>query len=221
MNCYPSWDESGSSLGEVSASMPRTRRVHFHFHFHISHRNTLPSKSPTSKSNNNTPDICPKQSTIMLSIQPSKTQQKCTPNLLPARINHNGPINNTSQYWKPDTDSEGTKHAYFRGRHLHGTAVPLPSNYTGAILNNTERDLPESAHDKSSMEEEEGDDNDAKVEVKIAEQIGVFDEMMVWKHGAVVDEKTDIYVRGVGEWIGFAEAMHCEEDSQKDEDKKG
>ncbi|KAH7130389.1 ribonuclease H2, subunit C [Dendryphion nanum] len=157
----------------------------------------------------------------MLSIQPSKTQQKCTPNLLPARINHNGPVNNASQYWKPETDPQGKDHAYFRGRHLHGTAVPLPANYAGAVLNVTEKDLPETPGDKSGVDEDpEGEDDDMKVEVKIAEQIGTFDEMMVWKHGSVVDEKADIYVRSVEEWIGFAEAMHCEDDTGEAEGKK-
>lgn len=43
----------------------------------------------------------------MLSIQ-STNSNKCTPNLLPARLNHNGPINNTQRYWSPTTDEKGT-----------------------------------------------------------------------------------------------------------------
>lgn len=47
-------------------------------------------------------------------------------------------------------------------------------------------------------------------EVKIAEQIGEFDEVVVWGHGGTVDEGSDIFVRGVREWVGFAESMHCD-----------
>lgn len=44
----------------------------------------------------------------MLAIQPSSKSQKCTLNLLPARLNHNGPINDAEQYWKPTKNDEGT-----------------------------------------------------------------------------------------------------------------
>lgn len=43
----------------------------------------------------------------MLAIRPTSSQ-KCTPNLLPMRINHNGRIENTEQYWTPTTDEKGT-----------------------------------------------------------------------------------------------------------------
>jgi ribonuclease H2 subunit C len=53
---------------------------------------------------------------------------------------------------------------------------------------------------------------DTDVEVKIAEQIGEFDEIMVWEHGGQVDEERDGFVRGVREWTGFAETMHVDEE---------
>ena len=49
-------------------------------------------------------------------------------------------------------------------------------------------------------------------EVKIAEQIGSFDEVVVWGHGGTVDEGSDMFVRGLREWVGFAESMHCDEE---------
>lgn len=40
----------------------------------------------------------------MLAIQKSKTEvQQCTPNLLPCKINHDGPVNASERYWKPET----------------------------------------------------------------------------------------------------------------------
>lgn len=163
----------------------------------------------------------------MLSIQPSKPQ-KCTPNVLPARINHNGPIPSTTQYWKPSTDSKGTQHAYFRGRHLYGTALPLPENYTGAILTVTDKQLPQAksqpqSHGDDEMEDvDEGNDQDESipVEVKIAEQVGEFDEVVVWGHGGEVDGGQDMFVRGLKEWVGFAESMHVDEDEEEEQKKK-
>ncbi|KAF1841224.1 uncharacterized protein K460DRAFT_380933 [Cucurbitaria berberidis CBS 394.84] len=161
----------------------------------------------------------------MLSIQPARTQ-KCTPNLLPARINHNGPINNAQQYWKPETDSKGKQHAFFRGRHLHGTALPLPANYTGAILHVTDKTLPHSQapgnNDGADGDDvEEADEEESlPVEVKIAEQIGEFDEMVVWGHGGEVDGAQDVFVRGMQEWVGFAESMHGTGDEEDSTDEK-
>lgn len=45
----------------------------------------------------------------MLSIQPPSASkpQKCTPNLLPARIHHDGPINDPQRYWTPEKDEDG------------------------------------------------------------------------------------------------------------------
>lgn len=49
-------------------------------------------------------------------------------------------------------------------------------------------------------------------EVKIAEQIGHFDSIVVWGHGGMVEEQGDEFVRGITEWVGFAEGMHCDDD---------
>jgi ribonuclease H2 subunit C len=176
--------------------------------------------------------------------------QKTTPNLLPLRINHNGSLPQTGRYWKPTTSDNtsnptaistsasvqstaapapetfttSTKHVYFRGRHLHGTTHALPAKYTGAILNMTEKDLPSSmstnlpsAH-ANSVEDE--DEDEPLPETKIAEKIGEFDEVVVWGHGGVVDEGDEGVSRGLKEWIGFAEAMHVDEEDE-DEESEG
>ena len=110
------------------------------------------------------------------------------------------------------TFAKGTPHAYLRGRHLHGTPLPLPTTHTGAILQITDRTLPTSQpppHDPSDSDEELEDAQDT-AEVKVAEQIGEFDEVLVWGHGGTVEEERDMFVRGVREWVGWAEAMHGE-----------
>ncbi|CAN9113387.1 ribonuclease H1 small subunit [Alternaria alternata] len=161
----------------------------------------------------------------MLSIRPSNPQ-RCIPNLLPARINHNGPINDAERYWKPETDDKGKRHSYFRGRHLHGTALPLPNNYTGAILRVTDQQLPQSQTQPQQPPADE-DDEDAEteesipVEVNIAEQVGEFDQVIVWGHGGEVDGSGDAFIRGMSEWVGFAESMHIDEEEKDKGTKPG
>ncbi|RYN39043.1 hypothetical protein AA0113_g1112 [Alternaria arborescens] len=161
----------------------------------------------------------------MLSIRPSNPQ-RCTPNLLPARINHNGPINDSERYWKPETDDKGKRHSYFRGRHLHGTALPLPNNYTGAIVRVTDQQLPQSQaqpHQPSADEDDEDAETEESipVEVNIAEQVGEFDQVIVWGHGGEVDGSGDAFIRGMSEWVGFAESMHIDEEEKDKGTKPG
>ena len=174
----------------------------------------------------------------MLAIQPSKSQ-KCIPNLLPARLNHDGPVNDAGRYWQPEVDEKGASHSsalpyhlhltapagkahvYFRGRHLHGTSLPLPTNYTGAVLSITDKNLPQDRAREDQMDGEHHYDHDnddegdtLQLEIKVAEQVGEFDEVMVWGHGGEVDAGQDMVMRGVQEWIGFAESMHVDDDTK-------
>jgi ribonuclease H2 subunit C len=55
------------------------------------------------------------------------------------------------------------------------------------------------------------------VEVKIAEQVGTFDEVVVWGHGGEVDGSQDVFIRGMNEWVGFAESMHVDEEGDVQE----
>jgi ribonuclease H2 subunit C len=160
----------------------------------------------------------------MLAIQ-STNPQKCTPHLLPARVNHSGLVNDTQRYWQPTRDDKGTQHAYFRGRHLHGTSLPLPANYTGAVLHITDEVLPraQSQRNDDQMEDDEQDEVEAEVmvDVKVAEKVGEFDEVVVWGHGGEVDGRQDAFVKGMEEWIGFAEAIHTDGDEPPSMEKKG
>ncbi|KAL5387062.1 hypothetical protein DPSP01_003674 [Paraphaeosphaeria sporulosa] len=154
----------------------------------------------------------------MIAIQ-SASAKKCTPNLLPARLNHNGPVNDTAHYWKPEVDDKGTSHAYLRGRHLHGTPLALPSTHTGAVLQITDKNLPQMRTQPADDEDDEGEQE--TVEVKVAEQIGEFEEVVVWGHGGQVEEGQDMFIRGMKEWMGFAEAMHGEDEDEGAEGAEG
>lgn len=57
------------------------------------------------------------------------------------------------------------------------------------------------AEETSKMVDEEEED-----EVKIMEEVGDFNEVLIWGHEAVADSE-DIYVRSLEEWIGVAESV--------------
>lgn len=64
----------------------------------------------------------------------------------------------------------------------------------------------------SALQDDNDDDEETEqseaVETKVAEQIASFDEIVVWEHGGAVDVERDAYVRGLGEWVGWAGSMH-------------
>lgn len=166
----------------------------------------------------------------MLAIQTapsSKTIADLTPNILPCKIHHNGPIPTPKRYWNPTTstdpqnttassDQEPTQTAYLRGRKLLGHSITLPLGYQGVVLQKTQNAL-----FQPRTEEEDGEDEEERVEVKITEQTGKFSEVVVWGHEVVPDEE-DAYRKGIEEWMGFAETVSCtqawEEGSETDED---
>jgi ribonuclease H2 subunit C len=65
-------------------------------------------------------------------------------------------------------------------------------------------------HDEGEDVEEETEDED----VGITEQVATFDEVVVWEHGGKVDVERDAYVRGLGEWVGWAGVMHGEDEDE-------
>lgn len=85
--------------------------------------------------------------------------------------------------------------------------MKLPSTYTGVVLQKTEKVLPQPAKQREDDGEEE--DGDEPVEVKMMETIGRFEEVVVWGHEMVPEEGEDVYVKGLQEWIGFAETVGC------------
>lgn len=100
-----------------------------------------------------------------------------------------------------------------------GVVLQLPSSSSSsAAVSNTaaKRALTSDLND-----DEDADDEEEMVEVRAAEQVAEFEEVVIWGHEAVAGETEDPYARGVGEWIAFAEAMHCEGDEEAMEVKGG
>ncbi|KXS93955.1 hypothetical protein AC579_5182 [Pseudocercospora musae] len=134
----------------------------------------------------------PTKAPILALIPPNPSSQNLKPNLLPARIHHDGRIPISSRHWNPsESESEST----FRGRNLLSQTLRLPENYTGLVLR------------KTLGTEREGEE----AELKKLKAIGKFDEIVVWGHEVQPDRTEDVYVRGVEEWIGMAESIHAYE----------
>lgn len=81
----------------------------------------------------------------------------------------------------------------------------------GVVLKPTDRSVPQSS-DNSGLAQLEYDavleqDEGAEEEpVKILEEQAFFDEVVLWGHESTPDEN-DLYVKGIEEWISFAETV--------------
>lgn len=140
----------------------------------------------------------------------STEEHKCIPNILPCKIHHDGPVDISTRYWNPEVDATGQT-AYFRGRKLRGRKVTVPEGYEGVVTIRTERTLPKEKSGVMGSENNghggQGEYIDLEGAVKVLEQKATFDEFMVWGHEQL-PPASDCYVKGVEEWIQFAEAVN-------------
>ncbi|KAL4927371.1 ribonuclease H2 subunit C [Aspergillus undulatus] len=153
---------------------------------------------------------------IQAQQQPPKTKDNeslgnCTPNILPCRIHHDGPVKSLDRYWTPTVDEKDKdlQTAYFRGRKLRGRRVHIPEGYEGVVATHTDREMPSARKNEVVGEESEKDEP-----VKILEKQATFGDYVVWGHEAV-PAADDSFVKGVEEWVKFAEAMHTEIGAKK------
>ncbi|BCS30249.1 ribonuclease H2 subunit C [Aspergillus puulaauensis] len=136
----------------------------------------------------------------------NETLGNCTPNILPCRIHHDGPAKSLNRYWMPiaDEKDKDLQTAYFRGRRLRGRQVQIPEGYEGVVATHTDREMPKVTDSESTNEEGEQDEP-----VKVLQKQATFGEYMVWGH-ETIPAADDTFVKGVEEWVKFAEAMHTE-----------
>ena len=154
-------------------------------------------------------------------------QKQCTPNILPCRIHHDGPVDASPRYWAPETAkgkfsiasrlhsprtpirgssiTDGKPEAYFRGRKLKGQEIGVPQGYTGVIVQEAGKEKTAvQAISRGDLDGEEGEEE--QEEVTMLNEIGSFDKVVIWNHESMVDGD-DAFVKGLGEWIGFAQAV--------------
>jgi len=82
--------------------------------------------------------------------------------------------------------------------------LKIPKGYRGVVISSTDQIFPK--------ETPVDDDEDAEEvpEVKIMEEQSEFEDIMVWGHEALPDDTMDPYMRGVQEWITFADQVRLE-----------
>ncbi|KAJ5102733.1 hypothetical protein N7532_003262 [Penicillium argentinense] len=141
----------------------------------------------------------------MPSTQSEENGTKYTPNILPCRIHHDGPIESANRFWAPKSDEQDKiETSHFRGRKLRGRRVAIPDGYQGVIATPTDRILPSS---QTIDKNEELVEVQPEEPVKVLEVQGTFDEVVVWGHEHI-PAADDAYVKGLEEWIKFAETIH-------------
>ena len=142
----------------------------------------------------------------MLAIQSISANKTVTPNILPCTIKHSGPVSSDLRYWNPSTEQDGSSTAFFRGRKLRGKKLALPEAYQGVVLQKTDKKV--IAKPSMPVPGLEAEDANApkEVDIMIMEQHATFSNVMVWDHEAVPGVG-DVYVKGMEEWIDFAEAV--------------
>lgn len=163
----------------------------------------------------------------ILSIAERKgcTESKTTVNLLPCRIDHDGPVNPVTPFWTPQKEEStfvitptkdefyanstrglgGSSVAYFRGRRLQGRTVKLPDEYRGVLLEREEKledkDALNELTDVVNVDEDEGS------ETEKMRTVGEYDEVVIWGHETIADATDDPYVRSIEEWLHLSDQV--------------
>ncbi|KAF2208989.1 hypothetical protein CERZMDRAFT_100976 [Cercospora zeae-maydis SCOH1-5] len=163
----------------------------------------------------------------MLALQSSSSKQKpkpLQPNILPCQIHHSGPIPIAQRHWSPQPTSasfpstpncsSATQTAHFRGRKLVGKTIALPNTYTGIVAQKTTRQLsqpirPPPSTSTNDVENEDEEQQSLPPETFILEPHAEFNSITIWSHESIPSNEEDCYIKGVEEWIGFAESTHA------------
>jgi ribonuclease H2 subunit C len=87
----------------------------------------------------------------------------------------------------------------------------VPTGYRGVVLVGSEKVLEhkkESENDgyRNLEREESMALDEEEEEVKVMEEVGIFNGVWVWGHEMVMDDE-DPYVRSLEEWVGVAESV--------------
>ncbi|KAL9635370.1 MAG: hypothetical protein Q9164_003499 [Protoblastenia rupestris] len=143
---------------------------------------------------------------MRITTNPDKRTAKCVPNLLPCRVNQDGPANASPRYWDPKIAEDGNLESYFRGRKLKGKNVKVPDGYEGVVVKDAGKEHNRTqGQNTDTLGLENGNEGDEE-EITILQDAASFDETILWDHEHLV-EGDDAFVKGLGEWIGFAEAV--------------
>ena len=90
---------------------------------------------------------------------------------------------------------------------MKGKEVKVPEGYKGFIVKKSGEKHEQKVAKQQAEDEEEDEFDEDQVETISA--IGSFDEITLWGHDTGVPED-DSFVKGIGEWISFAETVGIE-----------
>ena len=165
---------------------------------------------------------------LKVSDSEDRVRKHCTPNILPCRIHHDGPVEASPRYWAPEAAQgqsslglilpsaqrrvclsfstiDGKPEAYFRGRKLRGQEIAVPQMYRGVIVKEAEKEKTTLEGIEKRISESEDEQNDQE-EMTVLDEVGSFVKILIWNHETMVDGD-DAFVKGLNEWLGFAEAV--------------
>lgn len=84
--------------------------------------------------------------------------------------------------------------------------MKIPEGYKGVVLSSSTHSS-EANDTYSGRRARKDEDDEDVIEESIMEEKADFEDLMVWGHEASPDEATDPYLRGIQEWIAFAEVV--------------
>ena len=103
--------------------------------------------------------------------------------------------------------TDGKLETYFRGRKLRGQEIGVPQDYRGVVVQEARNEKAAFERiEKADVENEEGYEMEEQEEITIWREVGSFDNLLLWNHESMIDGN-DAFVKGLSEWIGFAEAV--------------
>lgn len=116
---------------------------------------------------------------------------------LPCCIKYDGP-SPVSHYFKPkstgiEVDGLKIEEAYFRGRKLQGTTIPLPQGYSGFVIG------------KKSLGKRKAPDQSEEIS-NSWEMNAKFQSITFWNHDSLPSHD-DAFVRSF-HWLSVAQALH-------------
>ena len=82
----------------------------------------------------------------------------------------------------------------------------MPEGYTGVVIQLPEKEQEVESVKKAFRNEEESEEEE-QVEQTEARKVAEFDEIMIWEHGQMPDASSDPYMKGMEEWIAFAQTV--------------
>ena len=91
---------------------------------------------------------------------------------------------------------------------MKGQEVEVPQGYRGVIVKEAgkEKTAFQKSEDEGYEKQGEAGREEEQEDTTVLNEIGSFDNLFLWNHESMITED-DAFVKGLSEWIGFAEAV--------------